>query len=115
MKLICILSLKLNGAGEVVVKPSFSISDLSYLIIAEQNDLSFSIIKVTEPVNDMRRAHGNTTSDFKTITGWLNLISFPFRSCFVFSSFAIFAGLMMLGVNIYPSKSKHIAEYLQRK
>lgn len=69
MKLICILGLKLNGAGEVVVKPSFSISDLSFLIIAEQNDLSFTIIKVTEPINDMRHAHGNTTLDSETITG----------------------------------------------
>lgn len=32
MKLICILGLKLNGA-EVVVKPSFSTSDLSFLVM----------------------------------------------------------------------------------
>lgn len=37
------LRLKLNGAGEVVVKPSFSISDLSFLIIAAQDDQSVTI------------------------------------------------------------------------
>ena len=56
MKLICILRLKLNGAGEVVVKPSFSISDLSFLITAAQNDQSVTITEVTVHANGLRRA-----------------------------------------------------------
>lgn len=56
MKLICILRLKLNGAGEVVVKPSFSISDLSFLIMAAQNDPSITITKVTMHANGMTHA-----------------------------------------------------------
>lgn len=61
MQLICILRLKLNGAGEVVVKPSFSISNLSFLIMAAQNDQSVTITEVTPHANAMRRADSNTT------------------------------------------------------
>lgn len=62
MKLICILRLKLNGAGEVVVKPSFSISELSFLIMAVPNDHSVTITKVKAHANGMRRAYGDVTS-----------------------------------------------------
>lgn len=62
MKLICILRLKLNGAGEVVVKPSFSVSDLSFLIMAAQNDQSVTITGLTQHANGMRLVDSNTTS-----------------------------------------------------
>lgn len=61
MRSICILRLKLNGAGEVVVKPSFSVSDPSFLITPAQNDQSDIITEMTPHVNDMRHADSNTT------------------------------------------------------
>lgn len=60
MKSICILRLKLDGAGEVVVKPSFSISDLSFLIKVAQNDQSVIITEMTQHANGMRHADSNT-------------------------------------------------------
>lgn len=60
MKLICILRLKLNGAVEVVVKPSFSISDLSFLITAAPNDQRATITQVTARANGVRRADSKT-------------------------------------------------------
>lgn len=62
MKLICILRLKLNGAGQVVVKPSFSISDLSFLIMAAQNDQRVTITEVSAHANGMRRADRKASS-----------------------------------------------------
>lgn len=56
MKPICILRLKLNGAGEIVVKPSFCISDLSFPIMAAQNDQSVTTAVMTPHANGMRRA-----------------------------------------------------------
>ena len=47
------------GQGEVVVKPSFSISDLSFLIMAAQNDQSVTITEVTLHANTMRHADSN--------------------------------------------------------
>lgn len=55
------------GQGEVVVKPSFSISDLSFLIMAAQNDQSVTITETTLHANSMRHADSNTNTVVNTI------------------------------------------------
>lgn len=104
MKLICILRLKLNGPGEVVVKPSFSISELSFLITAAENDQSITFAEVTTRANGMKYADSNTTVHcFET--GWSKCVSFLIVNCFALSLFATFAELTTLDVDVHPSNS----------
>lgn len=45
---------QVKAGPEVVVKPSFSISDLSFLIMAAQNDQSVTTAEMTLHANGMR-------------------------------------------------------------
>lgn len=95
IKPICILRLKLNGPSEVVVKPSFSTSDLSFPIMAQENDQSVTITEMALTGNGWRSADSNDTSYcFKQSQGDLNLYHPSSRPVFLF---------LHLAVNMQPS------------